>query len=275
MLPSLSSAARPHLVDRVELSRPYYDAARDRSDERDYYKRLGRPDKLAPGAFFLKLSKLLKTTHTRELAYEPGKYLYDWVDLRPSLRLDCIYTDQPVAPGDPVRSLEEQAQQWSDVLASGPTDALAIARKIAALETREAFNCEHAVPRVWFDDEAPMRGDLHILFTCDAELNAFRSASKYFEFPDDGNLSDGNRFEPAGGKGPVARAVLYFLVRYPGQAGRYTEADLETLLRWHRQHPPDLYEQHRNQAIFAMQGNRNPFIDHPEWADRVAFRLGL
>ena len=38
---------------------------------------------------------------------------------------------------------------------------------------------------------------------------------------------------------------------------------------------PSLYERHRNQAIFERQGNRNPFIDHPEWAAEVDFREGL
>ena len=34
---------------------------------------------------------------------------------------------------------------------------------------------------------------------------------------------------------------------------------------WHEQEPVTLWEQHRNAAIFERQGNRNPFIDHPEW----------
>lgn len=43
----------------------------------------------------------------------------------------------------------------------------------------------------------------------------------------------------------------------------------------HQQNPPSLYERHRNQAIFERQGNRNPFIDHPEWVGKVDFRQGL
>lgn len=37
----------------------------------------------------------------------------------------------------------------------------------------------------------------------------------------------------------------------------------------------DEYERHRNQAIFERQGNRNPLIDHPKWAAKIDFRLGL
>ena len=35
------------------------------------------------------------------------------------------------------------------------------------------------------------------------------------------------------------------------------------------------YERHRNMAISGKQGNRNPFIDFPEWAERVDFEKGL
>ena len=50
-----------------------------------------------------------------------------------------------------------------------------------------------------------------------------------------------------------------------------TPADIQTMLRWNREDPPTLWERHRNQAIQELQGNRNPFIDHPEWADKVDF----
>jgi len=37
------------------------------------------------------------------------------------------------------------------------------------------------------------------------------------------------------------------------------------LLEWHEQDPPDAREVERNGIVFASQGNRNPFIDRPEW----------
>ena len=42
-------------------------------------------------------------------------------------------------------------------------------------------------------------------------------------------------------------------------------------LRWHDVEPVTEYERHRNTAIFERQGNRNPLIDHPEWASRIDF----
>jgi endonuclease I len=39
---------------------------------------------------------------------------------------------------------------------------------------------------------------------------------------------------------------------------------MDTLLAWHKENPVGMYKRHRNQAIFEVQGNRNPLIDHPE-----------
>jgi endonuclease I len=88
-----------------------------------------------------------------------------------------------------------------------------------------------------------------------------------------------DKFEPERGKGTVARAVLYFLLRYPrqvGDEGREMQPDrLPMLLDWHRQNPPDEYEKHRNAAIFEKQGNRNPLIDKPDLAEKIDFSLGI
>ncbi|KRA16159.1 MULTISPECIES: endonuclease [unclassified Lysobacter] len=97
-------------------------------------------------------------------------------------------------------------------------------------------------------------------------------------------------------KGNMARAVLYMAIRYEGDSHPVTgqgEPDLEltddrskivitssspaymgllsTLLAWHTQDPPDAAELERNEVIFSFQGNRNPFIDHPEWASNALF----
>lgn len=97
-------------------------------------------------------------------------------------------------------------------------------------------------------------------------------------------------------KGDIARAVLYMAIRYEGGTHSVTgqnEPDLEMtdtrsqivitsaspaymgllsdLLQWHQADPPDAAERARNEVIFSFQGNRNPFIDHPEWATAALF----
>ncbi|WP_370087876.1 endonuclease [Ekhidna sp.] len=86
-------------------------------------------------------------------------------------------------------------------------------------------------------------------------------------------------------KGDVARMLFYMATRYEGEAGEpdleLTEtllsstdnsplhAKLSVLLAWHQQDPVDAYEQNRNDIIYGYQGNRNPFIDHPEYVSLI------
>jgi endonuclease I len=156
------------------------------------------------------------------------------------------------------------------------------------LEAQLPFNCEHVVPQSWFAKREPMKGDLHHLFACEVACNSFRGNTPYFDFADFREairtkcgkvLQSENRFEPEAGKGAAARATLYFLLRYPGEinstADEYDASRLPLLLDWHRDHPVDEYERHRNAEIFKKQGNRNPLIDFPEWAERIDFTQGL
>ncbi len=127
-----------------------------------------------------------------------------------------------------------------------------------------------------------MRGDLHHLFACESGCNSFRGNFPYFDFADYEEVvrqacgrREAEGFEPGAGKGPVARATLYFLLRYPGLVGdaeqELSPDRLELLLTWHEQDPVSEYERHRNFAIAEIQGNRNPLIDYPDWARRLDF----
>ena len=87
-------------------------------------------------------------------------------------------------------------------------------------------------------------------------------------------------------KGDVARMIFYMATRYEGENGEpdlevidYLPSDnntdepvhakLSTLLEWHAEDPVDDFERNRNEVIYSYQNNRNPFIDHPEFVDRI------
>jgi len=268
-------------------TRPYYDAKADGRARSLYYDKV---DSEADGeALFQGLHELVKRTHKAELRYKPALHVYPWVDLRPgpSLSIRSIYSDKGFDPQELIEAdfrIEAQRERLREILRREGSTLLESALDV--LEASLPYNCEHVVPQSWFAKREPMRGDLHHLFACEARCNSFRSNTPYFDFTEfqeavrsECGKSEAQGFEPFAGKGAVARATLYFLLRYPGEiddsAKEYTESDLTTLLDWHRRHSVDDYERHRNAAIFEKQGNRNPLIDHPEWAGRIDFAAGL
>ncbi|QNP67080.1 endonuclease I family protein [Streptomyces genisteinicus] len=131
--------------------------------------------------------------------------------------------------------------------------------------------------------------DIHHLRPTDVSVNSTRGSKDFDEGGGEvgeapGNYTDEDSFEPRDAvKGDVARMILYMAVRYDGDDGF---ADLEpndqvgngsapaigrisVLKQWNTEDPPDAQEQKRNEAIFGIQKNRNPFIDHPEWVDSI------
>jgi hypothetical protein len=102
------------------------------------------------------------------------------------------------------------------------------------------------------------------------QLRRQQPYAEFADFPDlveavrtDCGKSERNAFEPACGKGAAARAVFYFCLRYPGaiSAIELPPDRCYILLNWHEQDPVSQWERHRNAAIYARQGNRNPFIE--------------
>jgi endonuclease I/V8-like Glu-specific endopeptidase len=279
-------------------NKTYYDAEKDKRDREAYYGDLN--SSIDSEALYAALNNLLEQTHTTKLDYKPSRHLYPWVDLHPNRKLRSIYSGDEVDAETFIRKDAAIAQeltrerarlqsQFSEALRADPVlGAARLEAMLNALEASMPFNCEHVVPQSWFDKRSPMRGDLHHLFACEVECNSFRSNTPFFDFEDFGetvrsrcgkSVSEQHQFEPEAGKGAAARATLYFLLRYPGEIDsttrEYKEDRLAILLRWHQQHPVTDYERHRNVAIFEKQGNRNPLIDMPELAEKIAFKQGL
>lgn len=165
------------------------------------------------------------------------------------------------------------------------------------------YNREHSFPKSWFNDASPMYSDyIHILPT-DGYVNGKRSNFKYGEVASATWTSQngsklgssaiagigGPVFEPLDSfKGDVARIYLYMVTRYQSNLATwkgYNTEGAETLdgttfpsveinylkmmLKWHNLDPVSQKEKIRNNGSFSFQGNRNPFVDRPEFVDLV------
>ena len=289
--PDIDDDALAEALAELERGRaqPYYAEVADNRDREQYYRDL--PRRRTRAGFFTALHDLLTATHTTKPAYQPSRRVYPWVDLQPNRKLRSIYTGDEYEPEtfiqEDLRIERVRAERMRERLSRESTlSSLQIEEALDIIEALLPYNCEHVVPQSWFGKAEPMRGDLHHLFACEGRCNSFRRNTPYFEFTDFNEAirekcgkAEGKRFEPVRGKGTVARATLYFLLRYPGHINKIPEeyeADrVSLLLAWHRSERPGDYERHRNAAIFAVQGNRNPLIDFPEWADEIDFTAGL
>lgn len=136
--------------------------------------------------------------------------------------------------------------------------------------------------------------DIHHLRPSDASINSARSNYDFDnggepvndgDIVTDNNLVSGVSWEPRNEvKGDVARMMFYMDVRYEENSDANmpdlilvdqvnTEgADfgkLCSLYEWHENDPVNSMEIERNHMIYEFQGNRNPFIDHPEWVEKL------
>lgn len=159
----------------------------------------------------------------------------------------------------------------------------------------DCYNREHSVPKNWFDDAAPMYTDLFHLYPTDGYVNGRRGNLPFGEVNNatwtSSNGSQlgssavqgysGTVFEPIDAyKGDLARSYFYFTVCYKdknlGQdnlsmftGGSLKPWALKMLIRWHNEDPVSQKEIDRNNAVYHIQGNRNPFIDFPELVEKI------
>ena len=169
----------------------------------------------------------------------------------------------------------------------------------------DCYNREHTFPRSWWGGSTsePQYTDIFAVVPADGWINGVRSNNPYGEVQGGtetqitnngsklGSSSttipgySGSVFEPIDAyKGDLARGYLYMATRYEDVIATWensnTESDavldgtsytvfeswmLNLLISWHNNDPVDQKEIDRNEAIYGIQGNRNPFIDHPEY----------
>ena len=167
-----------------------------------------------------------------------------------------------------------------------------------------ATNREHVWPKDGgdaFPAESGPGSDAHHLRPTETQLNSTRGSKNFDEVAQTsanivkengssgyGNsaygadalcYSSGSFFYPAKGyRGATARILFYMQTRWgdqynlefvDGAGSSKTIGKISTLLKWHLEEPPTEEEIRRNEAVFGLQGNRNPFIDHPEYAAQI------
>lgn len=165
----------------------------------------------------------------------------------------------------------------------------------------DCYNREHMIPQSVFNSLAPMVSDAHFITPTDGKVNGYRAnyphgmvTSPTYTSQNGGKLGPnsntgiaagytGTVFEPINEfKGDIARMYFYFATRYENTVSGYSYAMfdgssnkvfttpfLNILLAWNAQDPVSAREIARNNAIYARQNNRNPYIDHPEYVQKV------
>ena len=159
----------------------------------------------------------------------------------------------------------------------------------------DCWNREHTWPQSWFNESTTPRSDLFHVYPTDGYVNGQRSNYPYGEVNNptytSGNGSklgpcvtsgySGKVFEPVDEyKGDIARTYFYMSVRYYGEDSDWGSSGMTNkseimdwamtmLLRWSDEDPVSQKEIDRNNAVYGYQSNRNPFIDHPEYARMI------
>lgn len=212
--------------------------------------------------FFNTLNDILVSTHTSKGSYSKAWTILEESDAYDSDHIECFYTGLIIE--------KDRRDQGS-----GSDNTI--------------WNREH----VWakshgFDDQSYWAySDCHHLRATGKAINSSRG-NKYFDEvnnPTDsdqyGNKWTGSVFEPRDEvKGDVARILFYMVTRYhdstltltldnsgsyPNSKGVGNLGMLDTLVKWHYEDPVSETEIKRNEVVYSYQGDRNPYIDHPEF----------
>jgi endonuclease I len=143
-----------------------------------------------------------------------------------------------------------------------------------------------------------MKSDLHHLLPTDGKANGMRSNYPHAEVTSATWTSSngsklgnsvtagysGKAFEvPDKYKGDIARIYFYMVTRYQDKLSGWknfatfsknsypslSSWAITLYLKWSDMDPVSEKEITRNEVIYGFQNNRNPFVDHPEFAHRI------
>jgi hypothetical protein len=207
-------------------------------------------------------------------SYDYALTAFGTTDIKPDGKIWDVYSDVPGGTPPYEYDFGETGQ--------GATEGL-------------GYNREHMMPQSWFNGVSPTYSDEFNLYPTDSYVNNRRSnyalgevgtaswtslnGSKLGTSVSDGFT--GTVFEPIDAfKGDLVRSHFYMCTRYYGEDGGWSSSDAingaelkpwaaAQYLAWSGADPVSWKERLRNGAIYAIQGNRNPFVDHPEFVEAI------
>ena len=251
--PDLEAIMALFAEDRAKLTPPGFNALSE-DGILQYYASLNG---LSGEAFRTELTQILTSTHRRLISYNEARFVLEQSDLvtvGDKRYLDGIYSGHEIIPYWDGGATWAREHVW-------PNSRLAMDRVTASGRNQGS--------------------DVHNLRAINPSVNSSRS-NRYFDQGTTFGLVGTEAYYPGDTyKGDVARILFYMLARYPDILtlrddnivdSAYTKEGavmgiLSLLLTWHEQDPVSDFERHRNEVIYTYQGNRNPFIDNPEYVD--------
>lgn len=159
----------------------------------------------------------------------------------------------------------------------------------------DCYNREHTWPQSWFNSDNTPSSDLFHVYPTDGYVNNIRNNYPYGDVTNPtwtsqngsklGPCADAGYsqtvFEPIDEyKGDLARNYFYMSTRYQGEDASWSSSgatnksvilpwQVDVLLQWNQQDPVSTKEIDRNNAVYLIQNNRNPFVDNPQWVDSI------
>lgn len=160
----------------------------------------------------------------------------------------------------------------------------------------DCYNREHTYPQSYFNGAEPMYSDMFQVYPTDGYVNGKRANFMYGIVSGASYMSQngsklgansypgspsGSSFEPIDSfKGDLARTYFYIATRYKGEDSGWSDWEMANgaelkqwainmLLDWHHKDPVSQKEINRNNNVYGIQNNRNPYIDYPVFADCI------